>query len=91
VKKPTVAFAGLGTYVPERILTNAEFETMLDTSDTWIRERTGIRERHIARRDETTAMMAAEASTRALAEAGFGGDKLDTIIVASATPDRLLP
>jgi 3-oxoacyl-[acyl-carrier-protein] synthase-3 len=91
VKQPTVAFAGLGTYVPERILTNAEFETMLDTSDTWIRERTGIRERHIARRDETTAQMAAQASTRALAEAGFGADQLDTIIVASATPDRLLP
>jgi 3-oxoacyl-[acyl-carrier-protein] synthase-3 len=84
-------FAGLGAYAPERILTNAEFETMLETSDTWIRERTGIRERHVARRDETTAQMAAEASKVALAEAGFGADALDTIIFATATPDRLLP
>ena len=88
---PRVAIAGLGTYTPERVLTNAEFETMLDTSDTWIRERTGIRERHLARADETTAQMAAEASRRALADAGLAADQLDTIIVATATPDRLLP
>ena len=91
MKQPNVGIAGLGTYVPERVLTNAEFETTLDTSDTWIRERTGIRERHIARRDETTAQMAAEASRRALAEAGLTADTIDTIIVGTATPDRLLP
>jgi 3-oxoacyl-[acyl-carrier-protein] synthase-3 len=84
-------FAGLGAYSPERVLTNADFEEKLDTSDTWIRERTGISERHVAEADETTAMMAAEASRRALAEAGLTGGDLDTIIVATATPDRLLP
>lgn len=91
MKAATSVFAGLGAYAPERVMTNAEFEKMLETSDTWIRERTGIRERHIARRDESTASMAAEASKVALKEAGFGADALDTIIVATATPDRLLP
>ena len=91
MKPATSVFAGLGAYTPEKVLTNLEFEKLLDTSDTWIRERTGIGERHIARRDETTAMMAAEASKAALKEAGFGPDQLDTIIFATATPDRLLP
>jgi len=70
VRTPKVRFAGLGSYVPEKVLTNADWETMLDTSDTWIRERTGIRERHVASREETTALMAADASKQALAEAG---------------------
>jgi 3-oxoacyl-[acyl-carrier-protein] synthase-3 len=91
VKAPRVAIAGLGAYAPERVMTNAEFEATLDTSDTWIRERTGIRERHLARPDETTAQMAAAASRRALTEAGITADQLDTIVVATATPDRLLP
>lgn len=91
MKRPIAAIAGLGTYVPERVMTNAEFETLLDTSDTWIRERTGIVERHYARADETTADMAAEASRRALAEAGIGADAVDAIVLATATPDRLLP
>ncbi len=88
---PRVTLAGLGAYSPERIVTNAEFEATLDTSDTWIRERTGIRERHHARPDETTAQMAAEASRDALTEAGLAADDLDTVIVATASPDRLLP
>jgi len=91
VKTPAIQIAGLGAYTPERVLTNADFEKMLDTSDTWIRERTGIRERHIAAADETTAAMATEASRRALDEAGMGAGDLDTIVVATATPDRLLP
>lgn len=91
MKRPIAAIAGLGTYVPERVMTNAEFKTLLDTSDTWIRERTGIVERHYARPDETTADMAAEASRRALAEAGVGADAVDAIVLATATPDRLLP
>ena len=91
MRTPRVQLAGLGAYTPERVVPNAEFEAMLDTSDTWIRERTGIRERHIARADETTAMMAAEASKQAFAEAGLGPADIDTIIVATATPDRLLP
>ncbi len=91
MKRPNVQVAGLGAYAPPRVLTNADLEKMLDTSDTWIRERTGIGERHIAERDQTTAMMAAEAAAPALAEAGLTADQLDTIIVATATPDRLLP
>jgi 3-oxoacyl-[acyl-carrier-protein] synthase-3 len=91
VKRPLAHLAGLGSYVPERVLTNAEFEGMLDTSDTWIRERTGIRERRIAAREETTAVMAAEASRRAMAEAGLEAADLDAIVVGTATPDRLLP
>jgi 3-oxoacyl-[acyl-carrier-protein] synthase-3 len=91
MKAPAVSLAGLGSYAPPRVLTNLDLEKMLDTSDTWIRERTGIGERHIAEREQTTAMMAAEASRAALAEAGLEPGQLDTIIVATATPDRLLP
>jgi 3-oxoacyl-[acyl-carrier-protein] synthase-3 len=91
VKRPLAQFAGLGAYTPARVLTNHDLEQMLETSDTWIRERTGIGERRIAERDETTAKMAAEASRKALEEAGLGADDIDTIVVATATPDRLLP
>lgn len=88
---PVARFAGLGAYSPEKVLTNQDFEAMLDTSDQWIRERTGIQERHIAAKDETTAVMAKEASLQALREAGMGPEDLDTIVFATATPDRLLP
>lgn len=88
---PRTAFAGLGTYVPAKVLTNADFEKTLDTSDTWIRERTGIRERHIVGPGETTAGMAKEASVRALAEAGISAGDVDLLIAATASPDRLLP
>ncbi len=91
MRRPVAWFAGNGAYAPARVLTNADLERMLDTSDTWIRERTGIVERHIAEREETTAQMAAVASRQALAEAGLEPADLDTIIVATATPDRLLP
>jgi len=91
VKRPVAQFAGLGAYSPPKVLTNHDFEQLLETSDTWIRERTGISERHVAAPDQTTAMMAAEASRQALAEAGLVAEQLDTIIVATATPDRLLP
>jgi len=91
VRAPQVRIAGLGTFSPAKVLTNADWERMLDTSDTWIRERTGIRERHVAGEAETTAFMAAEASLRALAEAGCAPDQVDSIVVATATPDRLLP
>jgi len=91
VKAASSLLAGLGSYTPERVLTNADFEKLLETSDTWIRERTGIRERHIARDDETTGQMATAAAHAALAEAGIAANELDTIICATATPDRLLP
>lgn len=91
MKAATSLLAGLGSYTPERVLTNADFEKLLETSDTWIRERTGIRERHIARDDETTGQMATAASVAALADAGIAAADLDTIICATASPDRLLP
>jgi len=91
VKRPVAAIEGLGTFSPGKVLTNADFERMLDTSDTWIRERTGIRERHIASPQETVAYMAREASVKALAESGLAATDLDTIIVSTATPDRPLP
>jgi 3-oxoacyl-[acyl-carrier-protein] synthase-3 len=91
VKRPVAAFAGLGTFIPNGVLTNADFERTLDTSDTWIRERTGISERHIASREETAAVMAREASIRALREAGLDPLDLDVIILSTATPDRPLP
>jgi 3-oxoacyl-[acyl-carrier-protein] synthase-3 len=91
VKRPVAAIAGLGTFSPGKILTNADFERMLDTSDTWIRERTGIRERHIAGPEETVAMMAREASVKALDEAKVAAADIEVIIVSTATPDRPLP
>jgi 3-oxoacyl-[acyl-carrier-protein] synthase-3 len=91
VKRPVAAFAGLGAFSPSGVLTNADFERMLETSDTWIRERTGISERHIASKEETAAVMAREASIRALLEAGLDPLDLDVIILSTATPDRPLP
>jgi 3-oxoacyl-[acyl-carrier-protein] synthase-3 len=91
VKQPIVAFAGLGSWVPPRVVTNADFERTLDTSDTWIRERTGIRERHFAGPGETTSGMARDASLLALTDAGLGAADIDLIVAATASPDRLLP
>jgi 3-oxoacyl-[acyl-carrier-protein] synthase-3 len=91
VKRPLVAVAGLSAYIPTRVKTNAEFESSLDTSDTWIQERTGIRERHVAGPEDTTAGMAAAASRGALAEAGLKAEDVDLIVVATASPDRLMP
>jgi len=91
VKRPVAALAGLGTFSPSGVLTNADFERLLETSDTWIRERTGISERHIASKAETAAVMAREASVRALHEAGLDPLDLDVIILSTATPDRPLP
>ncbi|AUW94525.1 MAG: 3-oxoacyl-ACP synthase [Sulfobacillus thermosulfidooxidans] len=83
--------AGLGTYVPEKILTNQDLEQMVDTSDEWIVTRTGIKERHIAAPDETTSVMATRASIRALADAGITADDLDFIVCATNTPDTIFP
>lgn len=91
MKRPVASIAGLGTFSPSQTLTNADFERMLETSDQWIRERTGIHERHIASKDETTAVMAREASLKALAEAGLGPRDIDVVILSTATPDRPLP
>ncbi|MBN1557668.1 MAG: ketoacyl-ACP synthase III, partial [Lentisphaerae bacterium] len=87
----TVAIAGVGSYLPKRVLTNAELESMVDTSDEWIRTRTGIRERHIAAEHEATSDMAAEAARRALDHAGVSPGDVQLLIVATVTPDMFFP
>ncbi|MCX7805666.1 MAG: ketoacyl-ACP synthase III [Planctomycetota bacterium] len=82
---------GTGSYLPEKRITNADLERMVDTSDEWIMTRTGIRERRMAAPGQTTSDLAVEASRRALASAGIGAKDLDMIIVATLTPDALLP
>jgi 3-oxoacyl-[acyl-carrier-protein] synthase III len=82
---------GTGRFLPERVVTNAEMETIVETSDEWIRTRTGIRERRVASDDVGAADMGAEAAKRAIREAGLTADDIDLILVSTATPDRLLP
>ena len=81
----------LGTYVPPRVLTNADFEKTLDTTDEWIRTRTGIRERHVVDRGIATSDLAVEAAKSALAERGIQANEIEAIIVATVTPDMLFP
>lgn len=83
--------AGTGGYLPKRILTNAELETMVDTTDEWIVTRTGIRERHIAAENEFTSDLAYEAGRLAIESAGITAQDIDMIIVATTTPDRVFP
>jgi len=85
------AIRGWGMYTPERVLTNAEMATFVDTSDDWIRSRTGIGQRHILADDETCATLATRAGRQALAQADLAASQLDLIIVATCTPDYLLP
>jgi 3-oxoacyl-[acyl-carrier-protein] synthase-3 len=87
----SVSITGVGSYVPARVLTNAELEKMVETSDDWITSRTGIRERRIAAPDEATSHLAFQAAQRALANAGVTADQVDLIIVATITPDMLFP
>ena len=82
---------GWGYYVPPKVLTNADLEVMVNTSDAWIYERTGIRERHIVEGDEVTSGMAAKAAKQALARAKVRGEDLDAIIIATTSPDYFLP
>jgi 3-oxoacyl-[acyl-carrier-protein] synthase-3 len=82
---------GTGSDLPEKVLTNAELEAMVDTNGEWIRERTGIRQRHIAAPDELTSDLAERAARRALEAAGRGVDDIDLIIVATTTPDQKFP
>jgi 3-oxoacyl-[acyl-carrier-protein] synthase III len=77
--------------LPDRILTNAELATMVDTSDDWIRQRTGIEQRHIADESETTSVLGTAAARRALASAGIGASDVDLIICATSTPDHTFP
>ena len=83
--------SSLGTYVPPRLLTNADLEKMVDTTDQWIVERTGIRERHIVDKGVATSDLAAEAARRCLALRGIEASDVEAIIVATVTPDMLFP
>ena len=82
---------GVGHYLPDRIMHNAEFEATLDTSDEWIKSRSGIERRHIAAPDQTTSQMAALAAQRALDSAGLTGNDIDAIILATSTADLTFP
>ncbi|MEM9079309.1 MAG: beta-ketoacyl-ACP synthase III [Verrucomicrobiota bacterium] len=86
-----VCIAGTGSYLPEKILTNADLEKLVETSDEWITTRTGIRERRIAADDEFTSHMATQAAAKALEQAGISASELQLIIVATITPDTLTP
>ena len=82
---------GTGSYLPAKVMTNAEFAARLETSDAWIRERTGIVQRHIAEKSQASSDLALEASRNALQAAGVKADDLDLIIVATSTPDYVFP
>ena len=86
-----ISITGLGTHVPERVYTNADLERFVDTTDEWIVERTGIRERRFAEKEEALTDIAAPAARRALAEAGVDAVSIDLIIVATVTPDMMFP
>ena len=85
------AVTGVGSYLPEQIVTNADLAAFVDTTDEWIQERTGIRQRHRAREDQPTSDLAVEAARRALADAGKTAADVDMIIVATTTPDMTFP
>ena len=87
----TCSITGVGSYLPAKILTNAQLEKMVDTSDEWITTRTGIKSRRQAARDEFTSDMAAHAAQRAMKKAGVTADQIDLIIVATITPDMPFP
>ncbi|MEM8957287.1 MAG: beta-ketoacyl-ACP synthase III [Pseudomonadota bacterium] len=82
---------GVGHYLPERVVSNSEFETTLDTSDEWIRSRSGIERRHFAAEGQTTSDMAARAASAALKDAGFDVGAIDALIVATSTADLTFP
>lgn len=87
----TVSIIGTGSYVPDRILSNADLEKSVDTTDEWILSRTGIRERRLAAEGEFTSHMAAKAAERAMEQAGVTAEEIDLIIVATVTPDTFFP
>src|SRR3954447_15798769 len=87
----TCSIISVGSYVPDKILTNAELEKTVETSDEWITSRTGIKERRVAAENEFTSDMAAQAALRAMQNGGITADQIDLIIVATITPDMLFP
>ena len=90
-KKIVAKIAGTGSYLPQRILSNADFEKMVDTTDEWIFTRTGIRERHVAAECEFTSDLALQASLKAIEASGITINQIDLIIVATTTPDKIFP
>ena len=86
-----VKISSVGTYVPPRLLTNADLEKMVATNDQWITERTGIRERHIAEKGVASSDLGAEAARRCLAARGIAASEVEAIVVATVTPDMLFP
>ena len=92
IKKPkSIIISGTGRYVPEKVLTNLDLMKFVDTSDEWIYERSGIRQRHIAGENETTSDMALNASREALASAGMDASEIDLVIVTTVNPDMMFP
>jgi len=87
----TASIIGTGSYVPERVITNADLEKLVDTSDEWIVSRTGIRERRIAETGMTTSEMAARAAHSAMENGGVSPEEIDLIICATCTPDMFFP
>ena len=83
--------SALGSYLPPRVLTNADLEKMVDTTDEWIQQRTGMRERRIVGHGETTATLASAAAKKALDNAGVAAADIDLIVVCTLTPDMLTP
>ncbi len=83
--------AGIGSFLPEKVVTNQDLEETMDTSDEWIRERTGIKRRHLAGDDQTTSSMGLIAAQRAMQSAGVGPDDIDLIVLGTATPDKIFP
>lgn len=90
MKLKDVGILGMGTYVPERVMTNFDFEKIIDTTDEWIRTRTGIEERRFAAPDQATSDLAVEAAKRALAKSGDKIEDIEMIILATCTPDYLI-
>ncbi len=83
--------AGTGRYLPERVLTNADLEKIVETSDEWIRTRTGVERRHVAAEDETTSSLCIEAAKNAMAAASVEPDEIDLIVIGTTTPDLVFP
>ena len=82
---------GTGGYLPSNVVTNHDLEKLVDTSDQWIRERTGIEQRHVAVEGETTVDLAEQASRKAIEAAGIDASEIDLIIFATSTPDKIFP